>query len=102
MLEEGCCDVDAVTGSEREESVPSSSSLWWPTRGEEGADPDSQTEALAPSRTVARVTRPVEEERVEGVRERGGRSGEEEEEREPDEFLLLAVEAAVGLRYISE
>ena len=36
------------------------------------------------------------------MRERGGRSGEEEEEREPDEFLLLAVEAAVGLRYISE
>jgi len=34
------------------------------------------------------------------VRERGGRSGEEEAEREPDEFLLFAAEAAVGLRYI--
>ena len=36
------------------------------------------------------------------MRERGGRSGEEEAEREPEEVLLFADEAAVGLRYIFE
>lgn len=35
------------------------------------------------------------------MRERGGRSGEEEAEREPEEVLLFADEAAVGLKYIS-
>jgi len=62
-----CCPVDAATDREKEESVPISSSRWWRTSGEEGADPDSLKEALAPSlsiRMVARVTRPVEEGRV--------------------------------------